>query len=129
MNSKSILFGLLAICTLAAFECKKEKTLSGCYKGRLEIKGICMNYTIKILEGNVDSSQVETTWTNPATGQSHQNVFGLASVCDFPADINQGDEFYFQIVSAAPTDCAVCMAYYPTPQKHLAIKVTKDPCN
>ena len=128
MNSKLILFSLLSIGTLAAFQCKKDSALSGCYKGRLEIKGICMNYTIKIIEGNIDSSQVETNWTNPSTGQSLQNVFGLASVCDFPANIEQGDEFYFQIVNSAPMNCAVCLAYYPTPQKHLAIKVTKDPC-
>jgi hypothetical protein len=104
--------------------CKKNKTVDNVYKGRLEIKGICMNYTIKILEGNIDTSLVASTWTDETTGKSYNNVFKLGSPCTFPENIQQGDEFTFAIDTAAEKGCAVCMAYYPTPQKHLSIKVT-----
>ena len=128
MNFRIVLFGLIAVSILPAFQCNKDNGLSGCYKGRLEIKGICMNYTIKVLEGNIDTSIIQSNWTDPVTGTSYQNVFALGSVCDFPADINQGDEFYFQIGNVSD-GCAVCLAFYPTPQKHLSITVKRSPCN
>jgi hypothetical protein len=99
---------------------KKAKT--GCYKGKLEIKGICSNYTIKLLEGNLDTSQIAANWTDEHTGKSYTNVFALGSPCTFPDSIKEGDEFYF-IVDTARQDCNVCMAYYPIPGKKLPIKV------
>jgi hypothetical protein len=103
--------------------CKKNKSTGGTYKGRLEIKGICMNYTIKVLEGNIDTSLVASNWTDETTGKSYTNVFKLGSPCSFPENIQQGDEFTFTIDTSGPKDCAVCMAYYPTPQKQLSITV------
>jgi hypothetical protein len=123
-----IVFVLLVLFISPSFQCKKNG-LSGCYKARLELKGVCMNYTIKVLEGNIDTSLIEKNWTNPANGVTYQNVFGLGSVCDFPGEINQGDEFYFQIGNRSNNGCAVCLAYYPTPQKKLSITVSKKPCN
>jgi hypothetical protein len=119
----------MIVCSSASFRCKKEKGLTGCYKGRLEIKGVCMNYTIKVLEGNMDTSLLQSSWTDPNTGSTYQNVFALGSVCNFPPDINQGDEFYFKIGNRSEQGCAVCLAYYPTPPKHLSITVTRTPCN
>lgn len=104
--------------------CKKNKSTEGTFKGRLEIKGICMNYTIKVLEGNIDTSLVASNWTDETTGKSYTNVFKLGSPCSFPENIQQGDEFMFTIDTTGKKDCAVCMAYYPTPQKHLSITVT-----
>jgi len=103
--------------------CKKNKSGDNTYKGRLEIKGICMNYTIKVLEGNIDTSLVTSSWTDEMTGKSYTNVFKLGSPCTFPENIQQGDEFTFTIDTTTEKDCAVCMAYYPTPQKRLSIKV------
>ena len=88
-----------------------------------------MNYTIKVLEGPIDTSQVESTWVNRATGLTHTNVFALASVCDFPPAIKQGDEFYFKVGNNSSSGCVVCDAYYPTPKKRLSITVVRDPCN
>jgi hypothetical protein len=99
---------------------KKEDTI---YKGRLEIKAICMNYTIKLLEGSLDTAQVVAEWKDEITGKTHNNVFALKSVCSFPAAIGEGDEFYFTIDPDPVRDCAVCMAYYPKPPKSIAIKV------
>lgn len=65
------------------------------YKGRLEIKGICMNYTIKLLEGDMDTSLIAGTWTNEVTGKIHKNVFALGSPCIFPSSVKEEDEFFF----------------------------------
>lgn len=113
-----------AIIALASKDgCKNNKIAGSSYKGRLEIKGICMNYTIKVLDGNIDTSLISSQWTDETTGKSYTNVFKLGSPCNFPATIEQGDEFTFSIDTASKQDCAVCMAYYPTPSRHLAIKV------
>jgi hypothetical protein len=102
--------------------CHKSKN-NGAYKGRLEIKGICMNYTIKLLAGNLDTSLIESKWTDETTNKSYTNVFALGSRCSFPASIEQGEEFLFTIDSTTVQNCSVCLAYYPTPAKHLSIKV------
>ena len=62
----------------------KNKAAINCYKGRLEIKGGCMNYTIAITEGNIDSSLVQASWTDENTGKNYKNVFALGSKCTFP---------------------------------------------
>jgi len=127
-------YGLaVALITLLAFSpqavCNRQPLQAGCYKARLEIKGICMNYTIRVLEGNIDTSLVERFWQDENTGKKYERVFRLETVCDFPADLVEGAEFYFT-VNPAPKQggCNVCMAYYPTPPKSLAISVLKIPC-
>jgi len=110
--TKGIVAALLLFTALTAFRCEKEKVMpTTCFKARLEVKGICMNYTIKVLDG-----------------KTHQNVFGLGSPCDFPSNIVEGEEFYFTINNSPTQGCAVCEAYYPTPPKKLRILATKAPC-
>ena len=101
----------------------KNKNESSVFKGKLEVKGMCMNYTIKLLEGNMDPSKLVAEWKNEVTGKTHNNVFALGSVCNFPPAINEGDEFYFSIDTTYVSNCAVCLAYYPKPAKSIAIKV------
>lgn len=117
---------LAAVFTLfvSAENCSKTKE-APVYKGRLAVAGNCMNYTIELLEGNMDTNLYVADWTDEMSGQSYQNVFRLGSVCNFPATIKQGDEFYFDIDNTAPNDCAVCLAYYPTPAKSIPIKVVQ----
>ena len=110
---------------LPAKECNQKKVASTKLKGKLEIKALCMNYTIRLTEGSLDTSQVVANWTDENTGKSYKNVFGLGNPCDFPSTIKQGDEFYFDIVTEKDRNCAVCMAYYPTPKKKLMIKVSE----
>ncbi len=110
--------------TVSAENCGK-KTTSNSYKGRLEIAGICMNYTIGLLEGAIDSSLIAASWTDETNGKTYNNVFRLGSPCNFPASIKQGDEFYFVIDSTTAQNCAVCQAYYPAPSKSLRIKVVQ----
>ena len=101
----------------------KDKNEGSVYKGRLEVKGMCMNYTIKLLEGNIEASKLMAEWKNEVTGKTHSNVFALGSVCNFPSTLNEGDEFYFSIDTTYVSNCAVCLAYYPKPAKSIAIKV------
>lgn len=113
---------LVFLLSVAAGKCKNKDSV---YKGRLEVKGICMNYTIKLLEGDLDQSKYVAEWKDESTGKAHTNVFALGSACTFPSTINEGDEFYFTIDSSYVSNCAVCMAYYPKPAKSIAIKIVK----
>ncbi|HET6994565.1 MAG TPA: hypothetical protein VFI06_06270 [Chitinophagaceae bacterium] len=122
-----LIFPLAAIFALSlpAQKCneKKKQDQDAIYRGKLEIKALCMNYTIRLIEGNLDTSQVVANWTDETTGKSYTNAFGLANPCDFPESLGQGDEFYFTLDTVKDRNCAVCMAYYPTPRKKLIIKV------
>lgn len=109
--------------------CKQQQELpAGCFKGKLEIKALCMNYTLSIQSKNFDTSMIVGNWTDETTGKSYKNVFQLGSKCNFPDSIKAGDEFYFTIDSTSVQNCMVCMAYYPTPSKRLSIKVLNAPC-
>lgn len=97
---------------------------SGSLTGKLVLKGICMNYVIEVVDGNIDPDLIEETWINPSTNDSYNNVFALGSLCDFPESIEEGDVFQFSIVTdESPQSCAVCQAYSPVPEKSIRIKV------
>ncbi|MHA8062948.1 hypothetical protein [Aquirufa aurantiipilula] len=122
-NKVAFLSLLLAMGLLSS--CKREELpKTTCLKGRLAVKGICMNYVIEVVEGQVDSSQVEMLWKNPMSGKTYTQAFALKSICSFPENIKEGDEFYFSI-SPLPEDkmCAQCKAYSPVPAKGLSIEI------
>ena len=108
------------VLVLTANKCKDNDPA---LKGRLEVKGMCMNYTIRLVEGNLDTALYNSEWKNETTGNIHRNVFALGSPCSFPSTIKEGDEFYFTIDSTYKPNCAVCLAYYPKPSKKIAIKI------
>ena len=108
--------------------CNKKTTHVACFRGKLEIKGPCMNYTISIIEGKTDTSMVAAKWIDESTGKLYHNVFSLGSRCNFPVTLKEGDEFYFKLDDSKVQDCAVCMMYYPVPPKQLAIQVFTTPC-
>ena len=120
-----ILLSVFATLLISATECGNKKTSDKKYKGKLEIAAICMNYTIRVTEGNIDASAVDANWKDETTGKSYTNVFKLGNPCDFPVTIKEGDEFYFIIDTSKGKQCAVCMAYYPTPSKAVSIKVVE----
>ena len=83
-----------------------------------------MNYVIQITEGDVDKALYESSWQNPLTNTTYQNVFGLESICTFPSTIKEGDEFYFSIPKRPIVQtCAQCKAYSPTPSKKISIEI------
>lgn len=100
-----------------------SKSVGTRLKARFEIAGMCSNYTFTLIQGILDTSLVQASWTNPQTQQSYTNAFGLVSACDFPSDLKEGDEFYFELDNNEPKQCAICMAYYPVPEKKLNIKI------
>jgi len=119
-----ILLFSISILTASADQCGKKKSQSpGTFKAKLEIKGICMNYTLRLLEGEIDTSMINASWTDESTGKSYNNVFGLGSPCTFPKNIEQGDDFYFVIDTSQKQQCVVCLAFYPSPPRKLSIKV------
>jgi hypothetical protein len=107
------------------FSCEKnEQVSSSCLKGKLVLKGICMNYVIELVEGNIDPSRIEKLWINPWTKTEYKNVFALGSTCDFPATIGEGQEFYFSLNDRVDTtSCVQCKAYSPVPEKKLYITI------
>ncbi|MEN9497246.1 MAG: hypothetical protein RL750_145 [Bacteroidota bacterium] len=113
---------ILALWLCNLIGCHKKET-GPIYQGRLEITGICSNYTISVISGGLDSNQVELSWTDPTTNLQYTNAFRLKNPCDFPAELKAGDVFYFQLESAPSRNCAQCLAYYPTPSKGLDIRV------
>ena len=125
---KRLLF-LLLVAPLLFSQCKTSKLSGPCYKGKLVRKAMCMNYTISVMSGNIDTALVVAHWQDPNTGDVFTNAFSLGSPCTFPSNINEGDEFYFNIDNGQVQNCAVCLAYYPTPEKHLSIKVSNVSCN
>jgi hypothetical protein len=124
-----LLVSSIILISASSKSCKQQEELSaGCYKGKLEIKALCMNYTVSIQSKNFDTSMVVANWKDENTGKSYQNVFELGSKCTFPDSLQAGDEFYFTIDTTSVQNCSVCMAYYPTPSKKLSIKVLNGPC-
>jgi hypothetical protein len=120
-----ILLSAIFILTVSADKCGKKNTATGKYQARLETKALCMNYTIRLLKGDIDTSLINSSWTDESTGKTYTNVFGLGSRCNFPPNIEQGDDFYFVIDTIQKQECAVCLAYYPTPPRKLSIKVAE----
>jgi hypothetical protein len=120
-----IALAAVLILIVSAGDCGKKPENQVKYKGRLEITGICMNYTIKLLKGEIDSSKIVANWIDESTGKSYTDVFGLGNPCNFPATIKQADEFYFYIDSVGKKNCITCLAYYPTPSKKLSIIVVE----
>lgn len=100
---------------------------SKCFKARLEIKGICMNYVIKVLEGDTAALKLEQSWTDETDTKIYSNVFALGNPCSFP-DMAEGDEFYFTIAAKEDESCNVCMAYRPVPAVKNNIVASKTPC-
>jgi hypothetical protein len=119
---------LIIFIFLLNISCNKSNDTSvTCFKGKLVLKGICMNYVIQIIEGDVDKSLYESSWQNPLSNTTYQNVFGLESICTFPSTINEGDEFYFSIPKRPVVQsCAQCKAYSPIPNKKISIEICNN---
>lgn len=124
MNTKLILvLSAVFVLTVSAERCSGDSKDPVRYKGKLEVKGLCMNYTLSLLEGKIDTTLINASWTDEMTGKTYRQAFGLGNPCQFPDTIKEGDEFYFYIDSSKQENCAVCMAYYPTPSHKLSVKV------
>jgi hypothetical protein len=123
------IFSFLCIVLVMAssYQCnnKTGSGKEGVLKGRLVIKEICSHYVVQVVEGQIADSLVTNGWTDDKRGKTYDKVFTISNRCSFPAaSIKEGDEFEFTIdANPVPEDCAVCMAFYPTPEKRNAIKI------
>ncbi|MEO6612834.1 MAG: hypothetical protein ABIT05_12165 [Chitinophagaceae bacterium] len=134
-----LVLAVLFILTLSSSECGKKKTAAekekavtgdkktspAKYKGKLVVAGICKNYTIRLLEGAIDTSKIVAAWTNPVTNISYTSVFTPGNPCALPDASKEGDEFYFMIDTSEQKFCPVCLAFYPTPPRSLVIKIVE----
>lgn len=128
----TLLAGLSIVTSLHCTKSNKGEELTvkqDCFKGKLVKKGLCMNYTISVVEGAIDNSLIEAAWTDPNTGTIYNKAFALGSQCTFPTNIEEGAEFYFKIDSTQNRGCGVCEAFYPTPAKAIYIQVLDGPCS
>jgi hypothetical protein len=123
MNNASRILLLVAVAfLLLGFQC--EKQVGGpLLKRKLAVNGICSNITITLVEGELEPTQFENSWTDPITGITYQKAFRLANPCQFPSHIREGDEFYFRVRPSVNESCVTCLAFYPTPQIALTIQV------
>jgi hypothetical protein len=123
MNNASRILLLVAVAfLLLGFQC--EKQVDGpLLKGKLAVNGICSNITITLVEGDLEPTQFENSWTDPITGITYQKAFRLTNPCQFPSHIREGDEFYFRVRPSVNESCVTCLAFYPTPQIALTIQV------
>jgi hypothetical protein len=70
-----IICSVIAMLLLSNSDCSRKKTSTVKYKGKLEIAAICMNYTVRVIEGKIDTSLVMANWTDETTQKSYTNVF------------------------------------------------------
>ena len=124
MNKIKSLF-LFYIIIFSSCDKDTEKAMEKeiCYSGKLVKKGICMNYVIEVLDSEFNKDLIEIIWVDEFSDKEYQNVFTLASVCDFPNDIVEGEIFNFSVLENYNELCVVCLAYTPTPEKLLSIRL------
>jgi hypothetical protein len=82
-----------------------------------------MNYVIEVLDPMPDKNLIEISWRDEFSNKEYKNVFTLGSVCDFPSHIMEGDIFNFSVLENYNQQCAVCLAYTPTPEKSINIRL------
>lgn len=128
MKYKNWKFTKVYIIVLLLFFCacaNKEIPATVLYKARLEIKGPCMNYVIKVLDSNrINKDLIEASWTQPSTSKVYTQVFTLASICTFNNALNEGDIFYFSIpANPLISYCPQCLIYVPVPLKKIYIQL------
>ena len=85
MNKFIYLFALLFL--LSCSKNNPDTELESSYKGKLVVKGICMNYVIQVLDSDFDSSLIELNWINEFSD--------IANVIDYvissPENVNISD--------------------------------------
>ncbi len=115
---KKIFFpAVLLLLAGTGFYCKPSH-MGARLTGKLVEKGPCGQYVIEVISGKIDSGKIEKTW-HSGKDTILTNVFTVENVCDFGgAGFRQNDVFTFAISEKKiPQNCAVCLIYYPVPEK------------
>lgn len=100
---------------------------TGAYTGKLVVSEHCNHYIVALETGSIDKSKLAESWTDNKRNMTFKNVFSVASKCSFAnVGLAEGDLFSFELAdSTAAENCAICMAYYPTPEQKLMLKNIK----
>ncbi len=123
---KFVYISCFALLIASSYQCNnKIVPAEGVLKGRLVINEICSHYVIQVISGTPDTSMVTNGWQDEKRNKTYDNVFSVSNRCSFAdAKLKEGDEFEFTIDPDPPQeDCAVCMAFYPTPPKRNAVRI------
>ena len=99
---------------------------SGPFTGKV-IGGICSQYTIQLIDGDMDPARYVKTWKNNMTDSVYHNVFAVANYCYFNTqNLQKGDVFQFNLLAdSAVQNCAVCLIYEPIPPVANTIRVIR----
>ncbi|KIC90373.1 hypothetical protein [Flavihumibacter sp. ZG627] len=94
------------------------------HTGKLVVSELCNHYVVALETGSIDKNNLAESWTDNKRNMTFKNVFSVASKCSFAkAELAEGDVFSFELTDSTVTEnCAICMAYYPTPEQKLMIK-------
>ncbi|MFT3702508.1 MAG: hypothetical protein QM802_09070 [Agriterribacter sp.] len=107
------------------FACKSaQKMNADVLKGRLVVNELCGHYIVELISGQMDTAKLAVDWHDEKRNTTYKQSFSIKNVCSFgKAALKEGDVFSFKVDSDTPPEvCAVCMAYYPTPQQSVAVK-------
>jgi len=122
-GEKTLRWLVIGISLILLLSCEREAEPLYPHRGKLVLKGICLNHTIQFIGGQpIGLDKWEREWINPIDGKRWERVFRLENECDFPQSLEEGDEFWFRIVPPQPT-CIKCKGYSPTPNKGIPIEV------
>ena len=96
-NTTGVLLAAIFILITTACNRKISKSASGneevLYTGVLVKHGICSQRVIEVT-GNKQGLEFLESWTDESTNKTYKNVFAVKNVCDFPADIKEGDTLH-----------------------------------
>lgn len=89
------------------------------------IRITCATTVVQILDSNFYN--LGETWTVNGTSTRYEHVAVVSNKCEFPANLTEGNEFYFKQINEADAnnDCAVCMMYDFPPSKGIFLKVVQ----
>lgn len=108
---------VLLLTAFIACSPKPQSASTTCLKGKLVKRGICGQRVIELIGEPVEALAMATQWTDSLSGKNYNNVFTVGNLCDFPASIQEGEEFNFTITTTPASNCATCFAYTPTPKE------------
>ncbi|HSC38749.1 MAG TPA: hypothetical protein VLD19_12790 [Chitinophagaceae bacterium] len=117
---------LLGALLIYSFQCRRDDMdhPGNVLKGKLLFNGFCGQYTIQLLEGYIPPEKIVASWKFPYSDSVYPNVFAVANACTFGGNhLQQGDVFTFELdTPVPPQNCALCLAYFPTPPISNAVK-------
>ena len=125
MKKIKLLIIIFSVCAITGFQCEKDVFFSGCLRGRV-IDAFCADYIIQVTSGSYDTSLVVSSWPDPVTGITYNNVFSVQNFCELQkALIQPGSEISFRIGGhTSSNSCITCMGLRPTPDKKNVIKLS-----